>query len=145
MTTLREFPQLPLGVHLDLVEHPGLDRLGRIAAAFDHAMIGPFAQIALGALGDVIGLGRHGLDRFLADDRVVAVEQHGAGRQQIAFGVDDRDRPAGVVQIGDDRIGRAQVDADGRDVFIALDGGGSAAHVPEFFFHGRRYKAVTIR
>ena len=54
----RDFPQLPLGIHPHFVEHPSLNRLGRIAAAFDHAMIRPLAKIALGALGDVIRLAK---------------------------------------------------------------------------------------
>ena len=48
-------------------------------------MEGPFAQIALGADRDVIGLGGDRFDRFFADDRGIAIEQHGAGGDEVAF------------------------------------------------------------
>ena len=77
-----------------LVEDPGLDHLGRILLALEDLVEDALAHVALGALGHVVGLGGHGLERLLADDHVVAVEQHHAGREPIALGVDQRDRPA---------------------------------------------------
>ena len=58
-----------------------------------------------------------GLDRLLADDDVLALEEHHAGRDLVPFGVDQRLRPAHVVEVGDDGERRAQVDADGGRVF----------------------------
>ena len=66
----------PLRVEPDLVQDPSLNGFGRILPPFDHAMINPLAQIALSTLGHMVGFGGDRLDRFFADHRVVAVEEH---------------------------------------------------------------------
>jgi hypothetical protein len=73
----------------------------------------PLAQLALGALGHVLGFSGDGLERLFAHDHRVALEQHHAGRDQVALGIHQRHRPARVVDIGHGRVGRAQIDADG--------------------------------
>ena len=113
ITDLAERPDLLLGVAAELVEDQRLDHLGRILLAFEHLVEDAVADVALRALGHVLGLGGHGLQGLLADDHVVAVEQHDAGRELVALGVDQRDRPAALVEPRHDREGRAQVDADG--------------------------------
>ena len=115
ITDLLERPDLLHGVAAELVEHPGLDHLGRILLAVEHVEHA-VAHVALGALGHALGLGAHGLHRLLADHHVVALEQHHAGREPVALGIDQRDRLAALVQPGHDRECGAQVDADGRDV-----------------------------
>ena len=115
MTTLLNGADLLLGVDAELVEDQGLDHLGRILLAFEHLVEHAVAHVALRALGHVLGLGGHGLQGLLADDDVVAVEQHDARREAVALGVDQRDRPAALVEPRHDREGRAQVDADRRE------------------------------
>ena len=48
----------------------------------------------------------------LADNRLLALEQHNRGGRELAFLVRERHRLAALVQMGDDRVGRSEVDSD---------------------------------
>jgi len=69
-------------------------------------------QIAFGALGDHLHIGRHGFDRFLADDDVIAFKEDDAGREFIAFGVQQSLWLAKVIEVSDGAIRCAKVDAN---------------------------------
>ena len=71
------------------------------------------ADVALGAFGHVLGFRDDGLEGFLAHHHVVALEEHDAGGEAVALGVDHGDRLAAVVDPGQHRERGAQVDADG--------------------------------
>ena len=115
ITTLLNGPICRPASHAELVEDERLDHLGRILLAFEHLVVDAVADVAFRALGHVVGLGGHGLQRLLAHHHVVAVEEHDAGRQLVALGVDQGDRPAAVVDPRQHGERRAQVNADGGD------------------------------
>ena len=110
-------------VDAELVEDPGLQHLGGVVLALQHLVEDAIAHVALDAFGHVLALGDHGFHRFLADDHVGAVDEHDAGRDAVALGVDEGDGPALLVQMGQHRVRRSQIDADGgsRSVCHALD------------------------
>ena len=76
-------------------------------------MVDAMADVALRALGHVVGLGGDGLQGLLAHHHLVAVEEHDAGGEPVALGVDHGDRLAALVDPRQHRERRAQVDADG--------------------------------
>ena len=47
-----------------------------------------------------------------ADDDFGTVKQNHAGRQQVAFGINQRDRTSRLIEMGDDRVCGSQVDSD---------------------------------
>ena len=126
---LVERPDLLHGVAAELVEDPGLDHLGRILLAVDRAMIGAMAHVALGALGHAIGLAAHGLHGLLAHDHVVAVQQHDAGREAIALGIDQGHGLSALVEPCDHGVRGAQVDAHGWNVCFGHGAGSEPASV----------------
>ncbi len=109
------FEVLPDGgdrILFQLLEDAGLDHFGMQLFAMDGARVIVLAHVALDEFGDRAGLERGGFFRLFADDHLGIFEQHHAGREQFALGVAGDLRPTGVVQIGDARIGRSQIDSD---------------------------------
>ena len=127
---LAKVADLAAGVEPQLVEHEGLNRFGRIFASGQQLMKRAIAQVVLGALGHVIGFGGDGFERLFAHYGLRSFEQHDAGRDEVAFGVDQRHRPASVVDVGDGRVGGAQVDANCGCLVVRHQGrSGTAARV----------------
>ena len=106
-------PQHRHRIVFELLEDAGLDDLGMELFAVDWPRIGLFAHIALDEFGDRPGFHRRGLLGLLADDDFGILEEHDARRDHVPFGISGDLRLAFVVQIGNDRIGRAQVDSNG--------------------------------
>ena len=109
-----EIADLAAGVLPQFVEHEGLQGLGRILAALQRLVKRPFAQFAFRTLGHVLRFGGQRFEGLFADHRLLALEQHHAGSYQIAFRVDQRHRPAGLVNIGDRRVRGTQIDSHRR-------------------------------
>ena len=100
-------------VDAELVEDQRFDHLGRVLLAFQHFMVDAMADVALGALGHVLGFRDDGFQGLFAHHHVVALEEHDAGGEAVALGVDHRDRLAALVDPRQHRERGAQVDADG--------------------------------
>ena len=113
MTALLIGADLFFGVDAELVEDQGLDDFGRVLLAFQHLVIGALADVAFRALGHVFGFGNDGLQRLLAHHHLVALEEHDAGGEEVALGIDHRHRPAAFVDPRQHGKRGAQVDADG--------------------------------
>ena len=109
-----EIADLPLGVVPQLVQDAGLDGLGRVLPVVEHLVIHPLAHLPLDAVGHVASLARQGLEGFLAHHDLRALEKHGTGRDLIPFRIHQRLGATQVVQVRDRRVGRTQVDTDGR-------------------------------
>ncbi len=110
---LAERADLPRRVDPQLVEDPGLQRFGRIAAAANLPVVKLVSQIALRALGHVVGIGGRGFGGLLPDDDVAILKQEHARRDLVPFGIVQRLRPAQFVEPSDHRVGGSQVDPDG--------------------------------
>jgi hypothetical protein len=61
----------------------------------------------------LVGICRHGFVGLFADDDVVSLEKDHAGSDLVPFRIDQRLRPAEVVEAGDNGKRGSQVDADG--------------------------------
>ena len=70
------------------------------------------AHVALDEHGDAVGHVQGHVARGLADDGARVLDQHGAGREHFAVAVGQRDGLAVVVERGDGRKRRPQIDAD---------------------------------
>jgi hypothetical protein len=102
-----------LGVLPQLLEDQGGDELGREGAALVLLLKTALAHVTLDPLDHPLGIFHRRPRAVRTDDHPAAVaQQDEAGRFHLVVVVGDGDRIALLVELGNGREGRAQVDAD---------------------------------
>ena len=98
MTTFSNDPIWAAASRRQLVEDERPDHLRRIVLPLDHLVINPLPHVAFETFGDLGRVRRRHLEDLRADDHVLPLEQHHAGRRTVPLAVDHGDGVAGFVQ-----------------------------------------------
>ena len=109
--------QAAFGVLLEALQHERTEHFGRSFESVDFAARNDVAHVPFETLDIAVGGQRPTLHRFFADRNAIVVEEQGAGRKQVARAVGNGGWPPRVVHVGHQRVGRAQIDSDGRLLF----------------------------
>ena len=110
---LRDRPDLLLRRRQQFLENQRRDIDGTIGPAVDPPPLADVPHEPLGILDDAFRMADRVAQRFGSDDRLLPLEQHDRRSGKLPFLVRKRDRLAALVQMGDDRIRRSEVDPDG--------------------------------
>jgi hypothetical protein len=109
---LRDLANLFLRGRDEFFENQRRDVDGAVRAIVNPPALANVANKSLRVFDHAIGKADRIPQGFGSNDRPVPVEQNDRRRGQLAFLIRNRDRLAAFVEMGDDRIGRPEVDSD---------------------------------